>query len=56
MNAPGAIPSQPVAAPVLIGATAGADAAEAEAVKFCIECGKSIPQRAKFCAECGKPQ
>ena len=24
--------------------------------KFCIECGKSIPQRAKFCAECGKPQ
>ena len=51
MNAPGAIPSQPIAAPVLIGATAGADAAEAEAVKFCIECGKSIPQRAKFCAK-----
>jgi membrane protease subunit (stomatin/prohibitin family) len=24
--------------------------------KFCIECGKPIPQRARFCAECGKPQ
>jgi membrane protease subunit (stomatin/prohibitin family) len=32
---------------------AGATAAGS---KFCIECGKSIPQRAKFCAECGKPQ
>jgi len=30
--------------------------ATAEATKFCIECGKPIPQRAKFCAECGHPQ
>ena len=30
--------------------------ATAEATKFCIACGKSIPQRAKFCAECGQPQ
>jgi membrane protease subunit (stomatin/prohibitin family) len=30
--------------------------ASAAGTKFCIECGKSIPQRAKFCAECGKPQ
>ena len=24
--------------------------------KFCIECGKPMPERAKFCPECGKPQ
>jgi membrane protease subunit (stomatin/prohibitin family) len=30
--------------------------ATAEATKFCIDCGKPIPQRAKFCAECGQPQ
>jgi len=30
--------------------------AAAEATKFCISCGKPIPQRAKFCAECGQPQ
>jgi len=35
------------------GASAGA---VVEGSKFCIDCGKSIPQRAKFCAECGKPQ
>jgi len=57
MNAPGATPSQPpTPVPALIGAQAGADSATAEAMKFCIECGKSIPQRAKFCAECGKAQ
>jgi membrane protease subunit (stomatin/prohibitin family) len=57
MTAPGAIPSPPpTSAPVLIGAPAGSDAAASEATKFCIECGKPIPQRAKFCAECGKPQ
>jgi membrane protease subunit (stomatin/prohibitin family) len=57
MIAPGAIPSQPpTTAPVLIGAPAGSDSAASEATKFCIECGKPIPQRAKFCAECGKPQ
>jgi membrane protease subunit (stomatin/prohibitin family) len=57
MSAPGAIPSQPPApAPVLIGASAGSDSSAVEGTKFCIECGKSIPQRAHFCAECGKPQ
>jgi membrane protease subunit (stomatin/prohibitin family) len=46
--------------PVLIAATNGTvntpEAVSAEATKFCIECGKAIPQRAHFCAECGKPQ
>jgi membrane protease subunit (stomatin/prohibitin family) len=28
----------------------------AAAAKFCIACGKPIPQRAKFCAECGQAQ
>ena len=36
------------AAPVLAAVSAG--------TKFCIDCGKPIPQSAKFCAECGKPQ
>jgi membrane protease subunit (stomatin/prohibitin family) len=52
MGAPGATPS-PAPVPVLIGSS---DAAAAEGTKFCIECGKPIPQRAHFCAECGKPQ
>jgi membrane protease subunit (stomatin/prohibitin family) len=57
MNAPGATPSQaPTPVPALIGAPAGVESAAAEGTKFCIECGKSIPQRAKFCAECGKAQ
>jgi membrane protease subunit (stomatin/prohibitin family) len=57
MIAPGAIPSQqPAPAPAQIGASVAADSAPAEGVKFCIECGKPIPQRAKFCAECGKAQ
>jgi membrane protease subunit (stomatin/prohibitin family) len=56
MTAPGAIPSQPTPVLALIGASAGSDSAAAEGTKFCIECGKSIPQRAHFCAECGKPQ
>ena len=50
---PGAPAQPPAAAPVLIGAS---DSAASEGFKFCIECGKSIPQRAKFCAECGKAQ
>jgi len=50
---PGAPAHPPAAAPVLIGAS---DSAASEGFKFCIECGKSIPQRAKFCAECGKAQ
>jgi membrane protease subunit (stomatin/prohibitin family) len=28
----------------------------AAGAKFCLECGKSIPDRAKFCPECGKAQ
>ena len=46
----GAAPAA-TATPVLIGATAAAGAS-----KFCIECGKSIPQQAKYCPECGKAQ
>jgi membrane protease subunit (stomatin/prohibitin family) len=37
-------------------APAPPDPAAAEATKFCISCGKPIPQRAKFCADCGQPQ
>lgn len=33
----------------------GAPAASAD-VKFCVECGKSIPKKAKFCPECGGAQ
>lgn len=36
-------------------AAVGAPAAAAGA-RFCIECGKTIPESAKFCPECGKPQ
>jgi membrane protease subunit (stomatin/prohibitin family) len=42
-----------VSVPALIDASGSA---ASEGFKFCIECGKSIPQRAKFCAECGKAQ
>jgi membrane protease subunit (stomatin/prohibitin family) len=54
MGIPADQPATP--APVLIGASAGTDSTQAEGTKFCIECGKAIPQRAHFCAECGKPQ
>jgi membrane protease subunit (stomatin/prohibitin family) len=33
-----------------------AAAALAAGTKFCIECGKPMPERGKFCPECGKPQ
>ncbi|MGA2888637.1 MAG: SPFH domain-containing protein [Terracidiphilus sp.] len=57
MNAPGAIPSQaPAPAPVLIAASADSASAVSGAFKFCIDCGKSIPQPAKFCPDCGKAQ
>jgi membrane protease subunit (stomatin/prohibitin family) len=47
----------PAPAPVAAAASPAASApAESGATRFCIECGKPIPQRAKFCAECGKPQ
>jgi membrane protease subunit (stomatin/prohibitin family) len=55
MTTPGAAP-QPTAVPVLIGAASGEASAPAEAHKFCIECGKSIPPSAKFCPDCGKAQ
>ena len=46
------------ARPLAGSATSSAVAAPAAAAgtKFCIECGKPLPERAKFCAECGKPQ
>ncbi len=31
-------------------------ASPAAGMKFCIDCGKAIPERAKFCPECGKAQ
>ena len=31
-------------------------AGPAAGTKFCIECGKPMPERAKFCPECGNPQ
>jgi membrane protease subunit (stomatin/prohibitin family) len=47
----------PAPAPVAAAASPAASApAVSGATRFCIECGKPIPQRAKFCAECGKPQ
>ncbi len=44
---PAAAPAPAVAAPA---------PATAAGAKFCVECGKSIPDRSKFCPECGKPQ
>jgi membrane protease subunit (stomatin/prohibitin family) len=35
---------------------AGAAPAVAAGEKFCIDCGKPIPQAARFCPDCGKPQ
>lgn len=52
MTAPGAVPTP---APVLISASAS-DSAASGASKFCIDCGKPIPQLAKFCPDCGKAQ
>jgi membrane protease subunit (stomatin/prohibitin family) len=38
-------------------AATGAPAAAPDAgSKFCIECGKPMPERGKFCPECGKAQ
>lgn len=41
--------------PVVVAAPQST-AATAAGAKFCIECGKSIPDRAKYCPECGKAQ
>jgi len=37
-------------------ASAAAVAAPAAGTKFCIDCGKPMPERAKFCPECGQAQ
>jgi membrane protease subunit (stomatin/prohibitin family) len=37
-------------------ATGQSGAMAVAGTKFCIDCGKSIPERAKFCPECGKGQ
>jgi membrane protease subunit (stomatin/prohibitin family) len=42
------------ARPGMVTSAGGAGAAAG--TKFCIECGKPMPERAKFCPECGKPQ
>ena len=38
------------------GNTGSASAGSAAGSKFCIDCGKAIPDRARFCPECGKAQ
>jgi membrane protease subunit (stomatin/prohibitin family) len=45
-------PSPPPVAP----AGGGTPSGTASGTKFCMACGKSIPQSAKFCPECGGPQ
>jgi membrane protease subunit (stomatin/prohibitin family) len=52
---PPAPPAAPVAAPAPTGGGGGGAAANPE-MKFCVECGKSIPRRSKFCPECGTTQ
>jgi membrane protease subunit (stomatin/prohibitin family) len=37
-------------------ATSAPAAVPAVGTKFCIECGKPMPERGKFCPECGKAQ
>jgi len=49
---PGQMPS-PAAKPA---STAAAAAGTATETKFCIECGKPMPERAKFCPACGQAQ
>ena len=46
------VPPPPPAAP----AAGEGEAAPQGDVKFCFECGKSIPKRSKFCPECGTQQ
>jgi membrane protease subunit (stomatin/prohibitin family) len=38
------------------GNGAATPVAAAAGTKFCVDCGKSIPDRAKYCPECGKAQ
>jgi len=49
----GAVMAQAVLGQARPGA---APAAAASAARFCMECGKPLPQAAKFCPECGKQQ
>jgi membrane protease subunit (stomatin/prohibitin family) len=49
------VQGRPVMAPLGGTGTTGS-AAPAASTKFCIECGKPMPERAKFCPECGKQQ
>jgi membrane protease subunit (stomatin/prohibitin family) len=51
----GAAMAQAVMAQARTGAN-GTTAPTGADVRFCMECGKSIPARAKFCPECGKAQ
>jgi membrane protease subunit (stomatin/prohibitin family) len=49
------VPPPPPAAPA--APSSGEGGAEPSGdVKFCFECGKSIPKRSKFCPECGTQQ
>jgi membrane protease subunit (stomatin/prohibitin family) len=50
----GPAPQSPVPPPV--APSGAAPEAPSGDVKFCFECGKSIPKRAKFCPECGTQQ
>jgi membrane protease subunit (stomatin/prohibitin family) len=43
-------------AQALMGQAGGGFAAKSAGAKFCLECGKPLPQAAKFCPECGKQQ
>jgi membrane protease subunit (stomatin/prohibitin family) len=57
-DAPGGAPPAPATPAPIISppAEGGAPVPPAGEVKFCVECGKSIPKRAKFCPECGAAQ
>jgi membrane protease subunit (stomatin/prohibitin family) len=55
------VPPPPAAPPAAPSGGAGPASGESSAqpsadVKFCFECGKSIPKRSKFCPECGTQQ
>ncbi len=46
----------PPGAPQTSGPVGAPPAGTSADVKFCLDCGKSIPKRAKFCPECGAAQ
>jgi membrane protease subunit (stomatin/prohibitin family) len=49
------VPPPPPAAPAAPASGEGGAEPSGD-VKFCFECGKSIPKRSKFCPECGTQQ